>query len=150
MEYDKPFTCTVEWSGDTVDYDNFSRTHQVTFPRGQKLIESSAGQALDPTVTNPEELFAASLGTCLMLTFLAVCSRGRINVRSYVDNPEAIVEFVDRRNRVTKVILHPEITVEGEVPVDRLNTAFEKAHGNCIISVSTKAEVIMKPVFRFV
>jgi organic hydroperoxide reductase OsmC/OhrA len=148
MEFDKPFTCTLEWAGNTIDYDNFPRTHEVTFPRGQRLMGSSAGQVQNPVVTNPEELLAAALGTCLMLTFLAVCSRGKINVVSYVDHPEATVELVERRFRVTKIVLRPEVTVEGEVLTQRLQTAIEKAHGNCIVSLSTRSEVLIQPVFR--
>lgn len=148
MEYENPFTCTIAWSGNTIDYDNFPRTHEVTFPRGQRLLGSAAGHAQNPVVTNPEELLAAALGTCLMLTFLAVCSRAKINVFSYTDHPEATVELVERRFRVTKILLKPEVTVEGQVPADQLRTAIEKAHGNCIVSLSTKSEVIIQPTFH--
>ena len=150
MEYANPFICRIEWSGDTLDYESFPRTHEVTFPRGQKILGSSAGQALNPVVTNPEELLAAALGTCLMLTFLAVCSRARINVLSYVDTPAATVELVERRFRFTKIVLKPKVTILGEVELERLSTAFEKAHGNCIVSLSTKSEVVIEPEFRFV
>jgi len=69
-------------------------------------------------------------------------------VVSYVDHPEATVELVERRFRVTKIVLRPEVTVKGEVLTDRLQTAIEKAHGNCIVSLSTKSEVLIQPVFR--
>jgi organic hydroperoxide reductase OsmC/OhrA len=146
--YSKPFVCTIEWTGNTVDYDHFPRTHEVIFPLGQRLKTSSAGQIQDPVVTNPEELMAAALGTCLMLTFLAVCSKARINVVSYKDHPAATVEFVERRFRVTRVDLKPEVIIDGPVDAERLKIAMEKAHGNCIVSLSTKSEVIIEPVFK--
>jgi organic hydroperoxide reductase OsmC/OhrA len=147
-EYDKPFVCRIEWSGNTQDYETFPRTHTVSFPRGQKIRGSSAGQILDPVVTNPEELLAAALGTCLMVTFLAVCSKSRINVLSYVDQPEATVELMERRYRVTKIALKPEVTLEGQVDRERLDTAIQKAHGNCIISLSVKSDVTIEPTFQ--
>ena len=146
--YSKPFVCTIEWSGNTKDYDTFSRVHTVSFPRGQTLKGSSAGLAQDPVVTNPEELLAAALGTCLMLTFLAVCSKGKINVLSYVDHPEATVELVERRFRVTKIVLKPTVVIEGTVDADRLNLAMQKAHGNCIVSLSVRSEVLIEPTFQ--
>ena len=149
-EYDRPFVCTIEWAGNTQDYDSFPRTHTVSFPRGQQIKGSSAGQRLDPVVTNPEELLAAALGTCLMLTFLAVCSKGKMNVLSYVDHPAATVELVDRRLRVTRILLRPEVTLEGDMDRERLDVAMQKAHGNCIISLSVKSEVLIEPVFHSV
>jgi hypothetical protein len=125
--YSKPFVCTIEWTGNTVDYDHFPRTHEVIFPLGQRLKTSSA---------------------CLMLTFLAVCSKARINVVSYKDHPAATVEFVERRFRVTRVDLKPEVIIDGPVDAERLKIAMEKAHGNCIVSLSTKSEVIIEPVFK--
>ena len=146
--YAHPFSCTIEWSGNTIDYESFPRTHEVTFPRGQRLRGSSAGQVASPAVTNPEELLAAALGTCIMLTFLAVCSKAKMNVVTYRDRPEATVELVERRMRVTRIVLRPEVTVEGQVEPERMKTAMEKAHGNCIISLSTKSEVLIEPIFR--
>jgi organic hydroperoxide reductase OsmC/OhrA len=146
-EYSSPFTCRIEWSGNTQDYDTFPRTHTVSFPRGQQIRGSSAGQALDPVVTNPQELLAAALGTCLMLTFLAVCSKGRINVLSYVDQPTATVELIEHRNRVTRITLRPRVTIDGPADHERLEVAMQKAHGNCIVSLSVKSEVTIEPMF---
>ena len=146
--YANPFRCTIRWKGNTVDYDSFPRIHEVTFPQGQVLKGSSAAQMHHPVVTNPEELLAAALGTCMMLTFLAVCSKVKVNVVSYTDEPEATVELIERRHRVTRIVLHPEVVVVGTPDEALLKTAMDKAHGNCIISLSTKADVHIEPVFR--
>ena len=147
-EFSKPFVCTIEWAGNTQDYDSFPRVHTVSFPRGQKIKGSAAGHVQDPVVTNPEELLAAALGTCLMLTFLAVCSREKINVLSYVDHPEATVELIERRLRVTKIVLKPLVIIDGAVERERLDVAMQKAHGNCIVSLSVKSEVLIEPTFQ--
>ncbi len=147
-EYENPFICKIEWSGNTQDYETFPRTHTVSFPRGQQIKGSSAGQALDPVVTNPEELLAAALGTCLMLTFLAVCSKAKMNVLSYVDQPAATVELVERRSRVTRIALKPHVLIEGPIDRERLDVAMQKAHANCIISLSVRSEVTIEPTFK--
>ncbi len=147
-EHSAPYICKIEWSGNTQDYETFPRTHTVSFPRGQQIKGSAAGLVQDPVVTNPEELLAAALGTCLMLTFLAVCSKAKMNVVSYVDQPAATVELVERRNRVTRIALRPHVLLEGPVDRERLDVAMQKAHANCIISLSIKSDVTIEPVFQ--
>ncbi len=139
--------CKISWVGETKDYENFSRVHQVRFPRGQSVASANIAQSKssDAMPTNPEELLAASVGCCMMLTFLAVASKAQLVVTEYQDEPEALVEFVDRRNRVTRVTLKPEVRFAGTVPDEQFQLLFSKAHANCLITLSVKSEVIVLP-----
>ncbi len=140
-------TCRLRWSGDNLDYETFSRLHDVHFPGGGGLRVGGAHLIQDPGQTNPEELLAASVGCCMMLTILAVFSRSKVSVISYEDSPEALLELAERRFRVTKVTLRPRISIRGQVAPDKLTTLIEKAHANCVITLSVKSEVIVEPVF---
>jgi organic hydroperoxide reductase OsmC/OhrA len=144
------FTAHAEWNGNVENYDAFVRELGTTFPGGQHLRVSSFKEGRQTGASNPEELFAAAQSACLMLTFLAVCSKSRVPVVSYVDDPEALLEFVDRRYRVTQITLRPKVKVRGPIDEPKLKTLFEKAHGNCFIALSVKCEVIIEPTFESV
>ncbi|MGD8779178.1 MAG: OsmC family protein [Ignavibacteria bacterium] len=47
---------------------------------------------------DPEEAFVAALSSCHMLTFLAICSRKNIIVKSYEDKAEGFLELNDEKN----------------------------------------------------
>jgi peroxiredoxin-like protein len=142
------FTCKIRWLGsDNQDYDTFDRRHQIALPRGQEVLAGGAHEVQDAAQTNPEELFAASVASCMMMTILAVFSRSKIPVLAYEDEPEALLELVERRFRVTKVTLRPRITLAGQQDREKLDNLISKAHANCFISLSVKSEVVVEPAF---
>lgn len=142
-------SCSIRWEGDTVDYSTFPRFYDISMETGQKILAGPANaSAAEAGRTNPEELFAASVGTCMMLTILAVCSKSRINVVAYEDRCEAQLEFIERRFRITKVTLRPTITIDGDIDRQKLDTLMQKAHANCFINLSVKSEVVIEPIYR--
>ncbi len=142
--------CSLHWSGDTVDYDSFARSHIVHFPRGQSVATSTYREPEEHPAkpTNPEELLAAALGSCLMLTFLAVASKSKINVLDYEDHPEALLELVDRRMRVTRITLRPVVTLSAQISPEHTEALFSKAHANCYISNSIQSAVEIHPTIK--
>jgi organic hydroperoxide reductase OsmC/OhrA len=141
------FTCSISWQADNQDYDTFSRLGEVVLPGGARLTAGGAHLVQDPKQTNPEELFAAAVGTCMMMTILAVFSKSRIPVTSYEDQPEALLELVERRFRVTKVTLRPKIRIGVVVECDKLDNLIAKSHANCFITLSVNSEVVVEPTF---
>jgi organic hydroperoxide reductase OsmC/OhrA len=141
------FTCMLQWHGDNENYETFLRTHRITFPEGQELTGGAAHNLQHPQQTNPEELFAASVATCMMQTILAVFSRAKVLVTAYSDEPEALLELVERRYKVTKVTLRPRILVQGPVDAEKFTTLIAKAHANCFITLSVQSDVIVLPEF---
>jgi organic hydroperoxide reductase OsmC/OhrA len=142
------FTCRIRWQGTSnTDYDTYVRKHEVSLPGGQKLLGGGGLIVQDPTQTNPEELFAASVGTCMMLTILPVFARSQIPITAYEDQPEALLQKVERIFTVTKVTLRPRITLQGTFDRAKLDTLIAKSHANCYITQSVKSEVIVEPTF---
>ena len=133
--------------GNNEDYDSFDRRHRVHFEQGQELLVGAAHKIQDPSQTNPEELLAASVGCCMMMTILAVFSRSRIPIVSYDDHPEALLELVDRRYRITRVTLRPRIIHRGPADAQKLTALIEKSHANCFITLSVKSDVVLEPTF---
>ena len=140
------FPLTLDWHGSTAG--PYPREGAAGAP-GKPAIVLSAGAAYggDPAQWNPEDLLGASLAQCHMLTFLALAAKTRVDVRSYADRPEVVLETVDKVTRVTRIVLQPEIAVAGEVDAARLGVLFEKAHKYCFIGNSITAVVEMRPRF---
>lgn len=143
------FKSTSRWSGDNSEYDTFSRRHPVEFPGGAGVSCASFLQSAGTEATNPEELLLAAQSSCLLLTFLAVSSRSGVKVTSYEDQSEAVLEKIDGQFRVTKIILRPQITVSGNVELERLNSLIEKSHKGCYIANSIRSEVVIEPTFVY-
>lgn len=142
------FTCKIRWLGkDNQDYDTFDRRHRISLPRGQDLLLGAAHNVQDSSQTNPEELLAAAVGCCMMITILAVFARSKVPILAYEDEPEALMEFVERRTRITRVTLRPRITLGGQHEREKLDNLISKAHANCTITLSVKSEVVVEPVF---
>lgn len=140
----------LTWTRQTPDfqYDTYDRTHSLVFAGGQKIAASSAPEYLGRAENaNPEEMLAASLASCHMLTFLAVAAKSRFVVDSYLDRAVAVLEKnEDGRLAVTEIILNPKIQFSGEkVPdAEQLKALHDKAHRNCFIGNSIKARVTVK------
>jgi organic hydroperoxide reductase OsmC/OhrA len=145
----------VAWTRTTPGFDpgsdpgGFDRRHRVAFKGGRVVVEGDAaadyggraGEGVDP-----EELFAASLGACHMLSFLAVAARMRIVVDAYEDEPVATVgKDADGRLAVTRVVLRPRVVFGGAVEPARLAQLHELAHRNCFVANAVKAEVVVEP-----
>ena len=71
------------------------------------------------TRVDPEEAFVASLSSCHMLTFLAICARKRITVESYEDEAVGYLEKgEDGRQWMARVVLRPRIRFAPDCEVD--------------------------------
>jgi organic hydroperoxide reductase OsmC/OhrA len=140
---------SLSWSRTTPDftYDTYDRTHRVRFGGGVEAPMSSAPEYKgNAELPNPEEMLAAALGSCHMLTFLAIAARSRLVVDSYEDTPTAHLEKNDAgKLAVTKIVLHPRITFAGEAPdAEKLRSLHDKAHHNCFIGSSITSEVVVE------
>lgn len=140
----------LSWNRGTIDfsYESYDRSHQIEFPGRQSLTGSSAPEFLGKAdFANPEEMLAASLSSCHMLTFLAIASRSRVVVDKYSDDATAYLgKGPMGKFEVTKVILRPQVTFAPgqEVTAEKLAHFHEKAHENCFIANSVKCEVTIE------
>jgi organic hydroperoxide reductase OsmC/OhrA len=139
----------IDWTrnGAPFEYESFDRSHRVSFEGGQSLRNSSAPDFFgDAAQANPEELLVAALGSCHMLTFLAIAAKRGYVVDSYLDAAEGTLEKnADGRLAVTRVELRPRVEFGGERRPDasELERLHASAHRNCIIANSVSTEVIV-------
>lgn len=143
---------TIRWKRETKDfaYDTFDRTHDIVFEGGTRCKASSAKEFLgNAALVNPEELLAAALSNCHMLTFLAIAAKSRLIVDSYEDTAVALLDKNSAgKFAVTKTTLRPKVTFAKETPVapEKIAELHEKAHRNCFIANSVACEVVTEPV----
>lgn len=138
----------VAWynTQDDFSYLVYNRTHTWKTEAGVEILASSAIEFLgNPGFINPEDALVASLSSCHMLTFLAIASRKRLVVQSYVDHA---VGFLEKNSKgklaVARVILYPKVVFrETEVTSEILKNIHQLSHEECFIanSVLTVVEI---------
>jgi organic hydroperoxide reductase OsmC/OhrA len=138
----------ISWQRDSNDftYDSYNRDHHWQFENGVSIEASSAPDFLGTADrVDPEEAFVASLSSCHMLTFLAICARKRIVVESYQDNAVGFLEKnADGKLAISKVILSPRIKFAGETPsADVMHKLHDRSHHECFIANSVHTQIIV-------
>lgn len=135
----------LRWKRTTPEfgYDSYNRDHATTFGTGETLALSAAPEYRgNPKLPNPEELLVSALSSCHMLTFLAVAARAGHVVDAYEDDAVGVLEKnSEGRLAVTKVQLHPRVTIATPVDAGVLARLHEQAHRGCFIANSVRTEV---------
>lgn len=142
MEYKSYLQWSKGQSAFTVK--TYDRTHQVRFGGGMTIDASSAPEFLGKAnLPNPEELFVASIASCLMLTFLYVAAMQGLELTEYESESVGMLsKNAEGKLAVTQVVVRPKLQFSGDAPsAMELHNLFEKAHAQCFISNSVKATV---------
>lgn len=95
---------------------------------------------------SPEQLFVASVSSCLMTTFTAIAEYSKLSYESL--NVRAIGKMAkneDGKFVMSEITLKPELVITDEKFVDKAERILEKAESNCLISRSIKTIIIFEP-----
>ena len=132
---------------ETFDYFSFNRNHKITYRNGVEQEVSAAPEFQgDKQLINPEEQLGSALASCHLLSFLFVCSKENIVVKSYEDSVEVKLERLERGKMfVSTIVLNPKVEFENEVSLMKHQELHQKAHEVCFIANSIKSEVIVNP-----
>jgi organic hydroperoxide reductase OsmC/OhrA len=143
---------SVHWNRTSANftYDSYNRAHTVSFKKGAIVLPGSGAPEFkgDADRVDPEEAFVASLSSCHMLTFLAICARKRLTVDSYSDNA---VGFMEKGSNgklwVARVRLHPLVKFAPgtSATAAALSEIHHLAHLECFIANSVKTDVSVAP-----
>jgi organic hydroperoxide reductase OsmC/OhrA len=145
-------TAAVRWTRTSADftYDSYNRAHEIRFKSGAIVLPASSAPAFrgDADRVDPEEAFVASLSSCHMLTFLAICARKRLVVESYEDDASGTLEKgADGKLWMAQVTLRPRVRFADATQPDRaaLDQIHHQSHGECFIANSVKTNVSVEP-----
>jgi organic hydroperoxide reductase OsmC/OhrA len=137
------FSARTSWSGSTaLGWERYDRTHTAgAEPAKQELTVTTAEERGNPDHLNPEQLLLMAASSCQLLWFLHLAAKARIDVVAYEDDCEA--EMPD--DRLTRIVLRPRVTVEGDANEDRVLKLCEQAHRHCNIAKSLSCPVELEP-----
>ena len=149
-EPDRTFHARVHWTATDAPFtaETFDRDHVVTLAGGIAVPSSSAPEFHGHGErTNPEELIAAALSSCHMLTFLTIAARKRLTVTAYDDDAVSTLgKLPDGHLAVTSIELRPRVSFSGAAPsAEELGKLHEMAHRNCFIAGAIRASVTITP-----
>lgn len=145
-------TATIRWSQDEDDHfslGRYTRVHEIAFDGGTTIMASASPAIVrepfsNPAGVDPEEMFVASLASCHMLTFLDLARRASVEILSYEDEAEGVLEKnAAGRMWLASVTLRPK--VETGADADTLARLHHEAHEACFIANSVKTEVVVEP-----
>ncbi len=149
------YAATCAWSGSTGSgYDHYRRDHDGRCPPAPATVGLSGDPAFggDRTRLNPEQLLVLSAASCQLLSFLALAARGRLDVRAYTDDAEAVmVEDGRGGGRFAAITLRPRITVvtgpgdAAPATEHRVRRLVRLAHEQCYIASSLRCPVTVEP-----
>jgi organic hydroperoxide reductase OsmC/OhrA len=142
----------LHWKRTSKDflYDTYNRAHEVRFKNGDVLLAASSAPEFrgDAERVDPEEAYVASLSSCHMLTFLAICARKRIVVDRYDDDAEGKLEKgANGKLWVAHVTLRPRVEFAAGTIMNAqlLAEIHHKSHEECFIANSVKTDVAVEP-----
>ena len=125
--------------------DAFSRDLNVTFDAVTLPMSSAPAFRGDPSRVNPEQLFVASLSACQALTYLFLAARHQIAVVGYSDDAQGHLEIVDKKMRMSRVVLRPQIVLESGADETKARELVDKAHETCFIANSVAVAMTIEP-----
>lgn len=149
------YHATVEWhrQGDVFVDSRYSRGHVWRFDGGVEVPASSApsGGPVPYSVAaavDPEEALVAAVSSCHMLFFLSFAARQGFVIDRYLD--EAIGSMARNDSDklyLSKITLNPDVTFQGskQPSEHELDSIHHRAHEECYIANSVKAEIIVRP-----
>ena len=136
----------VTWSDDagTSAYPAYGRDH-ILHIDGKPDLAMSADPAFlgDPARHDPEELLVASLSSCHMLWYLALCASHGVVVTAYEDNASGTLTEA-QGGRFVEVTLTPKVTL-GAGDAEKARQLHEVAHRKCFVANSVNFPVTVAP-----
>ncbi len=149
------YAAKISWArGGAVFTDNrYSRAHAWSFDGGAVVPASASPQIVrpplsDPSGVDPEEALVAAVASCHMLFFLAYAAQQKFTVDSYVDNAEGtMAKNAHGQEWLAQVKLRPRIAFSGETRPTQaeIDALHHRAHRDCYIANSVKAEITVEP-----
>lgn len=147
------FSANIAWQRDGAAFTDqrYSRAHRWSFDGGLQVPASSSPLSVavpmsNPANVDPEEALVAATSSCHMLWFLSIAASAGLVVDDYRDEPVGEM----RRNEngklaMARITLRPRIVFAGRQPTsEQLAALHHKAHGECNIANSIKADVVVE------
>jgi organic hydroperoxide reductase OsmC/OhrA len=117
----------------------YSRNHSVRIEGKLTDLKVSAAKVFkgDAALHNPEDLLLSALSSCHMMSFFYLCSLHHIDVVSYQDHAEGILEVNSiGKGQFILVKLNPVVIVSQPEMLEKAKTLHTEANNLCFIANS--------------
>ena len=101
-----------------------------------------------PGVWTPEDLFIASVNSCIMTTFLYYAQKENLEILSYESQAEGVLERIENHFIFTEIRLKPSVSVKKDSDIVKGKSLLELSEKNCLISNSIKSKVEVIPEIK--
>jgi len=146
------YSVTVRWTGNTgtgtSNYRGYEREHEISAGAEKPVIAGSSAPEFRGNAGrwNPEELLIASLSACHKLWYLHLCADSGVQVVSYVDHAEGVMEEADDGSgKFAMVLLRPEVTITSASHREKSLHLHESARRMCFVANSVNFPVRHEP-----
>lgn len=95
----------------------------------------------NPDALNPEELFVASINSCIMLVFYHFVKKYKIDVRSYSSDATGKVEKTKNGLRFTHVEVKAQVTLADNKQAEKVKEIAQLAEQYCLVSGSVACSI---------
>ncbi len=144
------FRSSLAWTGAAAGPTgpSFARDYVVRTADGAEIAGSAPVVFQgDGTRASPEDLLVASLSSCHMLTYLALCAHKGIRVVAYEDEAEGTIDRVaPRRTKFVDAVLRPRVRVADPQDAESARALHHDAHERCFVAASVDFPVRIEPV----
>ena len=96
-------------------------------------------------VWSPEDLFVASVESCLLMTFLDLAGKRQLPLASYESHANGVLEFIDGDYRFTRIVVFPTIVVAKTTKEDEVYAVLRDAHAHCLVANSISSIIELNP-----
>jgi len=93
----------------------------------------------------PEELFVASVNSCIKTTFLHYAQKSDFKFVSYESEAEGTMERVENQFMFSEIKVRPKIIVTSSNQIEKAKEFIQLSEKNCLISNSIKTKVEVVP-----
>ena len=90
---------------------------------------------------NPEELFVASINSCIMLVFYHFADKYKVGIASYSTEASGTVEKTKNGLRFTSVKVNAAVTLDDESQAEKIEEIAQLAEKYCLVSGSVSCPV---------
>jgi len=90
----------------------------------------------EPQALNPEEMFVASINSCIMLVFYHFVKKYKVDIRSYSSQAQGKVEKTKNGLRFTSVEVNAEVLLNDNNQAEKIEEIAQLAEKYCLVSGS--------------
>ncbi len=96
-----------------------------------------------PGIWSPEHLLIGAISSCFMTTFLAIAEKTKLEFGDFTCSASGVLSEKDGKLQLTKIALHPSITVFTASCIEKGMKVLQYANSACLISHSVNSEIVM-------